>query len=117
MEQSQIFDILKTILKQFEADLSVIHDKDDNYYLNTSASDKKKKPEFFGAVQIKKSYVAFHLMPLYYHPDLLGSISPQLKSRIQGKSCFNFKEVDDRLSDELNVLTQAAFDRYRVAKK
>jgi hypothetical protein len=38
-------------------------------------------------------------------PDLLGNISPELKQRMQGKSCFNFKTIDERLLTELAELT------------
>ncbi len=50
---------------------------------------------FFGAAVIKKNYVSFHLMPVYVHPDLLEGISDGLRKRMQGKSCFNFKALDE----------------------
>ncbi|WP_209391256.1 hypothetical protein [Chryseobacterium sp. RR2-3-20] len=117
MNDNQTFNRLKTLLKQFEAELTLIHDKDDNYYLNTPISDTNKKAEFFGAVQIKKSYVAFHLMPVYYYPNLLDNISQDLRDRMQGKSCFNFKEIDDKLFKELTTLTKKSFDLYKSIKK
>jgi hypothetical protein len=40
-----------------------------------------------------KSYVSFHLIPVYMFPDLLKGLSPALEKRMQGKSCFNFKTV------------------------
>jgi len=94
MDTDKIFSKLKSILAKYELKLAVLHNKNDNYYLNTPTSDTNKKPEFFGAVQIKKSYVAFHLMPVYYYPELLDSISQDLKNKMQGKSCFNFKDTD-----------------------
>ncbi len=57
---------------------------------------------------IKKSYVAFHLMPLYVQPDLAIDISPELTRRRQGKTCFNFKKVEPDLFDQLAVLTARA---------
>ncbi|MEM6317261.1 MAG: hypothetical protein AAF960_06300 [Bacteroidota bacterium] len=101
----------------YESALSVKHDKSDNYYLNTQPNETNKKPAFFGAVQIKKSYVAFHLMPLYCHPELLDDVSPELKKKMQGKSCFNFKTIDDQLFTELEGLTKTAFDKYKAEKK
>ena len=117
MDSNTTFEKLKTILTQFEFHLSVLHDKADHYYLNTPTSESNKKSEFFGAVQIKKSYVAFHLMPIYYYPELLDSISQELKNRMQGKSCFNFKEIDDILFTELNSLTKIAFKKYKALNK
>ncbi len=115
MESEKIFSKLKAILAAFEAQLVVLHNKSDNYYLNTPTVDKKT--EFFGAVQIKKSYVAYHLMPIYYYPELLDTISDALKNKMQGKSCFNFKEVNDSLFDELRSLTITAFEKYKSLNK
>ncbi|MCB0448283.1 MAG: hypothetical protein KDD03_12400, partial [Gelidibacter sp.] len=80
MDNSKTFEKLKSILNQFELNLSVLHDKADNYYLNTPTTESNKKAEFFGAVQIKKSYIAFHLMPIYYYPNLLDNTSQELKN-------------------------------------
>lgn len=117
MDSNKTFDKLKTILNKYEAQLTLLHDKADNYYLNTPVTDTNKKAEFFGAVQIKKSYVAFHLMPVYYFPNLLDKISKDLKDRMQGKSCFNFKEIDDKLFKELSALTKISFEQYKSLKK
>ncbi len=117
MDSSTVFNKLKTFLEKYESKLTVKHDKVDNYYLNTTPSENNKKPEFFGAVQIKKSYVAFHLMPIYYHPELLDDVSPALKSKMQGKSCFNFKDIDNDLFAELKSLTKVSFDKYKTLNK
>ncbi len=98
MVNNNTFDKLKTILNQFEQNLSVLHDKTDNYYLNTPTTDSNKKAEFFGAVQKKKSYVAFHLMPVYYFPNLLDNISPELK-----------KKCRENLASTFNLLTKIFF--------
>lgn len=117
MDKNEIFDKIKTILLQFEDHLIVVHDETDNYYLNTPITETNKKVEFFGAVQIKKSYVVFHLMPIYYYPELLDSISQELKTRLHGKSCFNFKNIDNNLLEELNTLTKNAFGKYTTLNK
>lgn len=117
MDSDNVFTALKSILEQYEPNLTLLHNKSDNYYLNTTPSESNKKADFFGAVQIKKSYVAFHLMPIYYYPELLDNISPELKNRMQGKSCFNFKKKDDKLFAELNSLTKSAFDKYKSINK
>lgn len=64
----------------------------------------KKEPAWFAAVQIKKTYVSCHLMPLYCLPALRDRVSPPLMKRMQGKSCFNFKTADAALFDELDRL-------------
>ena len=54
-----------------------------------------------------------HLMPIYLKPDLLASVSPELKSRMQGKSCFNFSAVEPALFKELTALTKAGYASYK----
>ncbi len=117
MDSNKIFTKLKSFLEPYEPNLSLLHNKSDNYYLNTLITDVNKKTEFFGAVQIKKSYIAFHLMPIYCYPELLDNTSQELKNKMQGKSCFNFKDIDDKLFAELSSLTKSCFDKYKSLKK
>jgi hypothetical protein len=107
------FKSLKSILKKYEKSLRVIADLDDNYCLNAGYDEKRKANIFFGAVQIKKKYVSFHLMPVYVNPNLLQNLSPQLKKRMQGKSCLNFKTIEKKLITELSMLTKNGFEFYK----
>jgi len=52
-------------------------------------------------------------MPVYMFPELLAGISKELKQRMQGKSCFNFKAEDPVLFRELAGLTERGFDRFQ----
>jgi hypothetical protein len=52
-------------------------------------------------------------MPVYMYPDLLDEISLELKKRMQGKSCFNFKAIDDAQVEELARLTAQGFARVK----
>ena len=53
-------------------------------------------------------------MPVYVFPDLLDGISPELRRRMQGKSCFNFARVDTPLFAELETLTATCIERMRT---
>ena len=55
-------------------------------------------------------------MSVYACPELLQSMSPELKKRMQGKSCFNFKEVDENLFKELATLTKAGAAKFSDGK-
>lgn len=109
-----VFTELASILAPYAAILDTKKDDVSELYVDTRHIQKNRKPLFFGAVQLKKSYVSFHLMPVYTHPELLAGLSPVLKKRMQGKSCFNFTEVDDALFAELASLTRAGFEHYRA---
>jgi hypothetical protein len=39
-------------------------------------------------------------------------MSADLKKRMQGKSCFNFKTVEEPLFKELATLTKAGFNKF-----
>ena len=106
------FNSLKSILKKYEKSLRVIADTNDNYCLNAGYDEKRKADIYFGGVQIKKNYVNFHLMPIYVNPNLLEKLSPELKKRMQGKSCFNFKVIDKKCLAELSMLTKNGFEFY-----
>jgi hypothetical protein len=109
------FNQLKSILKKFENNLRVKADNDNNYCLNAGYDEKRKADIYFGAVQIKKNYVSYHLMPVYVNPKLLDGISPEIKKRMQGKSCFNFKEIDKAMLSELSDLTKKGFEFYKTS--
>src|SRR2546430_1225167 len=103
---SIVFEQLKRILQKYESNLVVQADTPGNYYLSAGFSQKYQKELMFGAVQIKKNYVSFYLFPVYMFPDLLNDLSPQLKTRMQGKSCLNFSKRDAAIVVELAALSQ-----------
>ncbi len=109
-----VFTALRSIMAPYATRLDVKVDNERELYLDTRFIQKNKKPLFFAAVQVKKSFVSFHLMPVYARPELLNGLSSGLRSRMQGKSCFNFAEVDAPLFDELAALTQAGFASYEA---
>jgi hypothetical protein len=111
-----VFAALKKILNPYEKHLSVVRYKPEFYYLETLLPCYKGKPVCFGAVRMGKNYVSYYLMPVYMNPELRKRISPELKKRMQGKSCFNFKEIDPVLFRELTALTAAGFKGF-LAKK
>ena len=108
-----IFERLKAIFKPLEKDLAIKTDEPGKYYLVSKKPDEKKKEIWFGGVEIKKNYVSFHLVPLYFFPELLDGISPELKKRLTGKSCFNFKKPDGAVFADLENLTKAGFEMFK----
>jgi hypothetical protein len=111
-----VFQRLKAILEPYAPRLVVVTDTKQSYYLDTRYELGKGKRLFFGAVRRGKSYVSFHLMPVYARPELLEGLSPGLKKHMQGKSCFNFKAVDEPLFKELARLTKAGFATFKAGK-
>src|SRR5216684_3269674 len=112
-----VFNTLKPVLAKYAKRLSVKADTPIEYTMVTKSASPfpqhKGQPMFFGSVRLGKAYVSFHLMPLYMCPALTQTISPALKKRMQGKTCFNFKsDPEPDLLAELKRLTAAGFERW-----
>ena len=97
---------LSKILRKHATGFSIKTDAPGNFYIELPSGTPKAKPKFFGAVQTKKSYVSYHLMPVYEDPALLNGVSDALRNRMQGKSCFNFTADESALFKELDALTK-----------
>lgn len=71
------------ILARHASQLSDKEEKPGNYYLETASA----------------------------FPELLKGMSPELKRRMQGKSCLNFTAPDEKLFSELGKLTDAGLPK------
>lgn len=111
------FASLRGILVPYAQQLLVHVDRPGDYQLcSRTIKDRIGRPLFVAAVQIKKNYVSFHLMPLYATPQLLKDLSPALRKHMQGKSCFNFTSIDPKQMKELSVLTKTGVKAYKNIK-
>jgi hypothetical protein len=116
-----VFTALKPVFAKYAKRLAVKADTSIEYTLVTKSGSPfpqhKGQPLYFGSVRLGKAYVSFHLMPIYMCPALLESISPALKKRMQGKTCFNFKtEPEPELIAGLTRLTEAGFKQWSEKK-
>lgn len=71
-----------------------------------------KAHDYFAGVKAGARRVSYFLKPVYTYPELLDSLSPVLRKRMQGTSCFNFARVDEALFEELARLTERSFRAY-----
>jgi hypothetical protein len=116
-----VFERLRGILSKHADRFSVTSDTKERYCLEGRVGPatlqawggKVKRPQIPVAwVDRGKAYVSFHLMAI--DPALCGEMSAGLEKRMQGKTCFNFTAIDERLFRELEQLTVrglAAFKR------
>jgi hypothetical protein len=104
---------LRALVEPYRKELRWKSDSPEGFYTDTTKPDPKGKPDFFASAQVKKAAVSFYLMPVYCYPELLDDISPALKKRMQGKSCFNFKAVEQDHFKELEGLVKKGYQRYR----
>ncbi len=111
-----VADGLIALLRPYADRLDVVDESSWGYLMQTKMTSPKKKPLMFAGVRIGKAYVSYHLVPIYMNEPLKATISPALRKRMQGKACFNFKEMPDAaLLDELRTLTEAGFRSFEKA--
>ena len=115
------FNALKGVLVKHSKRLAVRTDTAAAYGVNSKAPSPfpqhKGQPMWFAEVRLGKAYVSYHLMPLYMNPSLQSAIPPDLKKRMQGKTCFNFKkQPEPALLKELDKLTEAALTDWAAKK-
>jgi TfoX/Sxy family transcriptional regulator of competence genes len=108
------FESLKRLVKRHAGFLSAQTATGTEYILTGPMMARQKKELWFGGVKQGKAYVSLHLMPVYMFPDLLDGISPALRARMQGKSCFNFKHIEPQLLDEVDALIATSIQRLRT---
>jgi hypothetical protein len=109
-----VFNRLRAILQKHQGNLSVSADSPTHYCLAGGCHPTRKGPYPIAWVEIGKGYVSFHHMGVYCAPEL---VSKKLKARMQGKSCFNFKTLDEPLFQELEQLTVRAFESFKERMK
>jgi hypothetical protein len=115
------FSALKSVFAKHVGQLHVKTDTPTEYTLvgtiPSPLPQHKGQPMYFGQVRLGKAYVAVHLFPLYMNAELTASISPALKKRMQGKTCFNFKSVPEaEILVELKRLIDAGYKDFRARK-
>ena len=121
-EFEMVFDRLKAILQKHAADFTVRPDTESSYGLQGKPGPaalkvwggKLKKPVMPVAwIETGKSYVSFHIMGLYTNAALKNGLSKELKTRMQGKTCFNFRTINEILFKELEQLTVKAIKDFK----
>jgi hypothetical protein len=101
---------LRALLEPYAPPLFVTADGPKGYGLDMAPDGQRDPSTWFAGTRLGARYVSYYIMPIYVDPTLLDGISPELRRRMQGKSCFNFTKVDEPLIAELAGLTKASFE-------
>ena len=101
---------LRALLEPYAPPLYVTADGPKGYGLDMAPEGQRDPTTWFAGTRLGARYVSYYLMPVYVQASLLDGISPELRRRMQGKSCFNFTRVDEPLLAELAELTRAGFE-------
>jgi hypothetical protein len=114
---AETFSALRVILASHAKRMTVTVDEPGHYQLaSPTLTDRIGRPLFCASVRINKHYVSYHLMPVYANKALRDSLSPSLKKRMQGKSCFNFTTVDPGQLKELAAITKKGIAGFKKLK-
>lgn len=111
----EVFGWLRGVMAAQARGFVVTADKPGYYQLDAQRPYIPNKPPsaYFGAVKTGKRYVSYYLMALYMDKALVDSVTPALKKRMQGMSCFNFTKVDEALAADLGEVTRRCAEAYR----
>ena len=109
---SQVFEALAGILVPYARLLDSEMHPNMGYCLKATTG-RPAKEIYFGSVKLQQDHVSFHLFLLYAYPDLEGQLSPELRKRLEGKTCFRIERFDTSLFRELESLTRLTFERFR----
>jgi hypothetical protein len=107
-----VHDRLRSIILKHRGDLVLTKDEPGSVALEVPGLEGKPWG-YVAGTRLGKNYVSYYLMPLYATPGLAESLSPELRKRMQGKSCFNFTKVDETLFAELADLTARSIPGFR----
>ena len=102
---------LREILEPLRSRLVVTRDRPGDFALEIPGLEGKPWG-YVAGIRRGKRYVSYYLMSVYADPAVLASMSPELKRRMQGKSCFNFTHVDEPLFTELARITVSTFEAH-----
>jgi hypothetical protein len=113
----ETFAALRGMLATQSKRLVVTVDKPGDYQVaSPTMKDRIGRPLYVAGVKTGKNYVSYHLLPVYMKPELLKSVPPSLKKRMQGKACFNFTTVDHDQLKELAAVTKTGIAAFRDVK-
>ena len=110
---SQVFEALAGILVPYARLLDSEMHPNMGYCLKVTHG-RPAKEIYFGSVKLQQDHVSFHLFLLYAYPDLEAQMSPELRKRLEGKTCFRIERFDTSLFRELEALTRISFERFRA---
>ena len=106
---AEVEDRLREIVEPLRPKLVATRDRPGDLALEIPGLEGKPWG-YVAGIRRGKRYVSYYLMSVYADPAIAAGMSPELRRRMQGKSCFNFTKVDQPLFAELGRITAASFE-------
>ena len=105
-----IFDKVKNVLKKFSPPMAIAKDKEDVFELMGNkpvpyGSKKVTVPGmYFSSVVARKDMISYYFFPMYMDQGSYDPILVNSKKYLKGKTCFNYKKVDQVDEKELSAI-------------
>lgn len=113
----EIYQRLKSILKEYEDPLVPKLDLDSRYDLwskkDIEIEGRKRKEVYFAGLIIQSSYVGFYYMPVYTDTSLKEVFEPELLKLLKGKSCFHIRKLDEKLEEQIRGALKKGYELYQ----
>jgi hypothetical protein len=111
LTQAQVYETLAALFVPYARKMESEWHPKIGYCLK-ARNEKNGREAHFCAVQTMEEGVAYHLFPLYGHPEHLQSVGPLVSSRLATQTCFFFTEINAAVVAELAHLTHLCFESF-----
>lgn len=118
-ERLEIFNSIKTVLKEQCPPMKVSKDKEGVFELMGNkpvpyGSKKVMVPGmYFSSVVARKDMISYYFFPIYYHTDDYIGLIPTMSKYLKGKTCFNFKKTSQVNIKELRSLLKKGVQAWK----
>jgi len=117
---SVIFKRIRELLLPYSKQMEVRADNPGNYQLyikgNFSLAGRPFKELYFAGVTIRKTMVSLYFFPIYTHP-VNFTLPVTISKNLKGKSCFNFKQLNEEQEKALAALLVSGATLYAGLKQ
>jgi hypothetical protein len=115
---SDIFQRLKTVLKEYESPFTPKFDLNNKCDLlsikNIEIDGRRRKEVYFVGLNIQSKYVGFYDMLFYTNTALKDVFESELLKSIKDKFCFHIKELDTELETQITKVLKFSFKLYKT---
>ncbi len=119
-DRNRIFETLKAALEKHNPPMAVSQNKEGIVYELIGnkpvpyGSKKKIVPGmYFSSVVARKDMVSFYFFPIYYLKKDYQDIIPTLIKSLKGKTCFNFKKMEQLNAKELDIMLKKGVQAWK----
>lgn len=117
--QNAIFEKIKSALQKQSPPMIVSKNSENCFELigNKSIAYGSKKQlmpgMYFCSVIMHKDMISFHFFPIYMKRELFEPLIPTTIKHLKGKSCFNFKKMEQVNEKELSALLKKGVESWK----